>query len=60
MQQLDLLGVDLSNAVRAAMAPLPAPAFHRTEDAPPLPPPSVVYDAAIADLMRIAATPSCP
>ena len=25
---------------------------------PPLPPPTVVYDAAIADLMRIAATPA--
>jgi diguanylate cyclase (GGDEF)-like protein len=55
MQQLDLLGVDLSNAARATMSRLPAP-----EDAAgaPTPPPRVVYDAAIDDLMRIAATPA--
>ena len=58
MQQLDLLGVDLSNAIRAAMAPLPSPGSPSAEMQPPLPPPSVVYDAAIADLMRIAATPA--
>ena len=58
MQQLDLLGVDLSNAIRAAMAPLPAPGSSSAAMQPPLPPPSVVYDAAIADLMRIAATPA--
>jgi len=57
MQQLDLLGVDLSNAIRAAMAPLPAPGSSSADLQPPLPPPSIVYDAAIADLMRIAATP---
>jgi diguanylate cyclase (GGDEF)-like protein len=58
MQQLDLLGVDLSNAIRAAMAPLPSPGSPSAEMSLPLPPPSVVYDAAIADLMRIAATPA--
>ena len=56
MQQLDLLGVDLSNAIRAAMAPLPPPGSPSPQLQPPLPP--VVYDAAIADLMRIAATPA--
>jgi diguanylate cyclase (GGDEF)-like protein len=59
MHQLDLLGVDLSNAVRATMARLPLPpdanpAGSSTE----LPPPPVVYEAAIDDLMRIAATPA--
>jgi diguanylate cyclase (GGDEF)-like protein len=58
MQQLDLLGVELSNAIRAAMAPLPAPGSSSAGMQPPLPPPAVVYDAAIADLMRIAATPA--
>src|SRR5262245_15821252 len=52
MQQLDLLGVDLSNAIRAAMAPLPSPGASSPGMRPPLPPPPVVYDAAIADLMR--------
>ena len=58
MQQLDLLGVDMSNAIRSAMAPLPAPGSSSADMQPPLPPPAVVYDAAIADLMRIAATPA--
>jgi len=58
LQQLDLLGVDLSNAARATMALLPAPAGGGAEAAPPMPPPRVVYDAAIDDLMRIAATPA--
>ena len=58
MQQLDLLGVDLSNAIRAVMAPLPQPGSSSADARPPLPPPPVVYDAAIADLMRIAATPA--
>src|SRR3954452_23052159 len=58
MQQLDLLGVDLSNAVREAMSPLPQPGSSSADMRPPLPPPPVVYDAAIADLMRIAATPA--
>jgi len=56
MQQLDLLGVDLSNAIRTVMSPLPQPGSSVGSPAP-LPPP-VVYDAAIADLMRIAATPA--
>jgi diguanylate cyclase (GGDEF)-like protein len=58
MQQLDLLDVELSNAIRTAMAPLPDGGTASPETEPPLPPPSVVYDAAIADLMRIAATPA--
>ena len=58
MQQLDLLGVDLSNAIRAVMAPLPTPGSSSAEMQPPLPPPTIVYNAAIADLMRIAATPA--
>jgi diguanylate cyclase (GGDEF)-like protein len=58
MQQLDLLGVDLSNAVRATMSLLPAPGDASGETTPPVPPPRVVYDAAIDDLMRIAATPA--
>jgi diguanylate cyclase (GGDEF)-like protein len=58
MQQLDLLGVDLSNAIREALALLPQPGTSTVDVLPPLPPPPVVYDAAIADLMRIAATPT--
>jgi diguanylate cyclase (GGDEF)-like protein len=56
MQQLDLLGVDLSSAIRAVMAPLPPPSSPAADI--PMPPPPVVYDAAIADLMRVAATPA--
>jgi diguanylate cyclase (GGDEF)-like protein len=55
-KQLDLLGVDLTNAIRDVMAPLPSPA-NGSEPAPQ-PPPRIVYDAAIEDLARIAATPS--
>ncbi len=58
LQQLDLLGVDLSNAVRAAMGRLPVPGTSSAAMTPPLPPPAVVYDAAVDDLMRIAATPA--
>ena len=58
MQQLDLLGVDLSNAIRETMAPLPPPGSSSPGMRPLLPPPPVVYDAAIADLTRIAATPA--
>lgn len=58
MRQLDLLGVDLTNAIRAAMAPLPQPGSSAGGVRPPLPPPPAVYDAAIADLTRIAATPA--
>jgi diguanylate cyclase (GGDEF)-like protein len=56
LQQLDLLGVDLSNAVRATMSLLPAPSD--VDTAALGAPPRVVYDAAIGDLMRIAATPA--
>ncbi len=49
--QLDRLGVDLTEAIRVALAPLPETADGDV-------PPAVVYGAAIADLGRIAATPS--
>ena len=57
MQQLDLLGVDLTNAARVVLSPLPNAADTSDGRSTP-PPPRVVYDAAIDDLMRIAATPS--
>ena len=58
LQQLDLLGVDLSNSARATMSRLPAPEGASGDSGVPMPPPRVVYDAAIDDLMRIAATPA--
>ena len=53
--QLDRLGVELTPAIRSTMELLP-----RQTDAsipPTLVPPAVVYDGAIDDLLRIAATP---
>lgn len=53
LRQLEQLDVDLTEAIRVALAPLPEPG----EDAT-VAPPDVVYEAAIDDLLRIAATPS--
>jgi diguanylate cyclase (GGDEF)-like protein len=50
LSQLEVLGVDVSDAVRVALARLPQPGT--------IPPPAVVYDAAFADLARMAATPA--
>jgi diguanylate cyclase (GGDEF)-like protein len=53
--ELIVEGVELTDAVTAVLARLPAPA---QPDAGVIqPPPDVVYDAAIADLTRIAAAP---
>ena len=57
MQQLELLGVDVTEAIRATLTRLPAgPADTGVDQAAP--PLDVVYDTAISDLGRIAATPS--
>ncbi len=48
--ELEGLGVDVSDAARVALARLPQPGT--------IPPPGVVYDAAFADLVRMAATPA--
>jgi diguanylate cyclase (GGDEF)-like protein len=58
MQQLDLLGVDVTNAARAVLTRLPVPGSPGGQTMTPPPPPRIVYDAAIDDLMRIAATPN--
>ena len=50
LEQFDDLGVQLSAASRAVLNPLPA-------DGEGFAPPAPVYDAALADLMRISATP---
>lgn len=56
--QLDQLGVELTPAIRSTMDLLPRePDFDRAM-LPTLVPPAVVYDGAIDDLLRIAATPS--
>lgn len=54
LDQLDLLGIDLTEAIRTAMDRLPQTSAGETAR---LAPPSVVYNAAIDDLLRIAATP---
>jgi diguanylate cyclase (GGDEF)-like protein len=53
-RQLELLGVDLTNAIEQVMAPLP----ERLDGTLAQPPLRIVYDAAIDDLARIAATPT--
>jgi diguanylate cyclase (GGDEF)-like protein len=53
-RQLELLGVDLTNAIEQVMAPLP----ERADGTLAPPPLRIVYDAAIDDLARIAATPT--
>jgi diguanylate cyclase (GGDEF)-like protein len=53
-RQLELLGVDLTNAIEQVMAPLP----QRPDGTVGQPPLRIVYDAAIDDLARIAATPA--
>jgi diguanylate cyclase (GGDEF)-like protein len=55
LEQLDQLGIDLSEAVRAVMEPLPSASS--PEAMQRLIPQSIVYQAAIKDLQRIATTP---
>lgn len=55
LEQLDLLGIELTEAIRTAMDRLPQTSAGETAR---LAPPSVVYNAAIDDLLRIAATPA--
>lgn len=55
LEQLELLGVDLTEAIRTAMDRLPQSSAGEVARVAP---PSVVYNAAIDDLLRIAATPA--
>jgi len=55
LSQLDQLDVDLTEAARSALERLPR--LEASTDIRNLIPPAVVYDAAIEDLLRIAATP---
>ena len=58
LDQFDRLGVSVSPSVRAALALLPAPGGERLDAGErALVPQPVVYEAAIADLGRIADTP---
>jgi diguanylate cyclase (GGDEF)-like protein len=56
LMRLDRLGIDLSEAVRTVLSPLPAVGPPGVQ-APPSLPPAIVYDAAVADLQRLADTP---
>jgi diguanylate cyclase (GGDEF)-like protein len=56
--QLDQLGVEVTQAIRSTMELLPRQPDATSAVLPQLVPPSVVYDGAIDDLLRIAATPS--
>ncbi len=56
LMQLDQLEVRLTPAIRAALDPLPIP--DPDNDAFRRPPSAIVYEAAVADLMRIGATPA--
>lgn len=55
--QLDRLDVDLTEAIRTSLGPL-ASVEERTLRPDAFVPPSAVYEAATADLLRIAAAPS--
>lgn len=57
MIRFDQLGIELSEAIRTVLDPLPRPVNTNPEQLGRLIPPSVVYDAAIDDLNRIASTP---
>lgn len=58
LAQLDEMGVELTDAIRVAMAPLPRLSGASPDEVRQLTPRPVVYDAAIDDLLRIAATPA--
>jgi len=51
LEQLDELGIHVTEASRAALSPLPAPGEGFA-------PPAQVYDAAVDDLLRVSATPA--
>jgi diguanylate cyclase (GGDEF)-like protein len=51
LERLDDLGINVTEASRAALSPLPAPGDGFA-------PPSQVYDAAVDDLLRVSATPA--
>lgn len=51
LEQFDTLGIQISEAARVALGPLPT-------DGAGFAPPAVVYDTAVDDLLRVAATPS--
>lgn len=55
LDELDLLDVQLTQAIRTSLAPLPRPTD--VDDPATLLPQDAVYTAAIADLTRIAETP---
>lgn len=55
--QLHSLGVSLTPAIEATLERLPAPGDRNTSSVPVVPEP-MVYQAAIDDLLRIAATPA--
>jgi diguanylate cyclase (GGDEF)-like protein len=51
LEQFDTLGIQVSEAARVALGPLPAGGRGFT-------PPSLVYDTAVDDLLRVSATPA--
>ncbi len=57
LADLTLLNVELTDAIRVVLDRLPAAATRESTELDLQSPPQVVYDAAIADLLRISATP---
>jgi diguanylate cyclase (GGDEF)-like protein len=57
LDQLERLDIELTDAIRVALDRLPAPEANTAPGSGLRPPPSVVYEAALDDLLRIAATP---
>jgi diguanylate cyclase (GGDEF)-like protein len=51
LEQFDTLGIQISEAARVALGPLPT-------DGQGFTPPSIVYDTAVDDLLRVSATPA--
>ena len=56
--RFDQLGVEVTQAIRSTMELLPRQPDATSAVLPRLVPPPVVYDGAVDDLLRIAATPS--
>ena len=57
LDRLQRLDIELTDAIRIALDRLPAPEADTAPGSGLRPPPGVVYEAALDDLLRIAATP---
>ncbi len=57
LNRLESLDVELTDAIHTALTPLPSSGSAEASPVTPQQPPTALYETAIADLLRIAATP---